>query len=234
MSSRWRSAFTRVRGRRPEICTPEWDWTTSQTGVMMAGQQDRRHVQAHERGKPSAAFDCAAPRVGPYVPPSPKRPGPAPDLGEHHGGWCRVLKAAGVPHVGTHGIRHRSATDIANSGIPVKVGMEPTQHKTVAQFMQFTTIPRTSSCAMQPSWASGVKPSPGHGRTDPVETDYLSQLLRFIPRTDINHDSGSARCCNWEGSLEEGLQEALTDVQKDMGVALFIVQLGSTPHRAKP
>src|SRR3546814_17581683 len=39
--------------------------------------------------------------------------------------------------VGTHGIRHRSATDIANSGIPVKVGMALTAHKTVAMFMRY-------------------------------------------------------------------------------------------------
>ena len=58
-------------------------------------------------------------------------------FGEHYGGWCRVLKAAGVPHVGTHGIRHRSTTDIANSGVPTKVGMKLTGHKTVAMFMHY-------------------------------------------------------------------------------------------------
>lgn len=52
-------------------------------------------------------------------------------------GWCRVLERAGVPHVGTHGIRHRAATEIANSGVPIKVGMQLTAHKTVAQFMQY-------------------------------------------------------------------------------------------------
>lgn len=40
-------------------------------------------------------------------------------------------------HVGTHGIRHRSVTDIANSGIPVKVGMALTAHRTVAMFMRY-------------------------------------------------------------------------------------------------
>lgn len=35
----------------------------------------------------------------------------------------------------THGIRHRSATDVANSGIPVKVGMALTAHKTAMMFM---------------------------------------------------------------------------------------------------
>lgn len=38
--------------------------------------------------------------------------------------------------VGTHRIRHRSATDIANSGIPVKVGMALTAYKTVTMFMR--------------------------------------------------------------------------------------------------
>ena len=40
--------------------------------------------------------------------------------------------------MGTHGIRQRSATDIANSGIPVKVGMALTAHKTVVMFMPYT------------------------------------------------------------------------------------------------
>lgn len=51
--------------------------------------------------------------------------------------WRRILQRAGVPHVGTHGIRHRAATDIANSGVPVKVGMALTAHKTVAMFMRY-------------------------------------------------------------------------------------------------
>ncbi len=56
---------------------------------------------------------------------------------EYYGGWSRALKAAGASHVGTHGIRHRSATDIANSGIPVKVGMALTAHKTVVMFVRY-------------------------------------------------------------------------------------------------
>lgn len=38
----------------------------------------------------------------------------------------------------------------------------------------------------------------------------------------------------WEGSSKKDFKEFPVDVQKDMGVALFIVQLGSTPHSAKP
>src|SRR5258708_21771464 len=52
-------------------------------------------------------------------------------------GWRRILGRAGLKHIGTHGIRHRSATDIANSGIPVKVGKALTAHKTVTMFMRY-------------------------------------------------------------------------------------------------
>lgn len=57
--------------------------------------------------------------------------------GEHYGGWTRVFKAAGVPQVGTYGICHRATTDIANSGVPAKVDMMLTGHKTVAMFMHY-------------------------------------------------------------------------------------------------
>jgi hypothetical protein len=49
---------------------------------------------------------------------------------------CNVFRA-NVTDVGTHGIRHRAATDIANSQIPVKVGMALTAHKTVSMFMRY-------------------------------------------------------------------------------------------------
>jgi hypothetical protein len=55
----------------------------------------------------------------------------------YYQGWRRILARAELPHIGTHGIRHRSATDIANSGIPVKVGMALTAHKTVTMFMRY-------------------------------------------------------------------------------------------------
>lgn len=61
---------------------------------------------------------------------------PMPE-GTYNNGWTRIQQRANVPHVGTHGIRHRAATDIANSGVPVKVGMALTGHKTVAMFMRY-------------------------------------------------------------------------------------------------
>jgi len=52
-------------------------------------------------------------------------------------GWKRILERAEIPHVGTHGIRHRATTEIANSGAPLKIGMQLTAHKTVTQFMRY-------------------------------------------------------------------------------------------------
>lgn len=52
-------------------------------------------------------------------------------------GWARILERADVAHVGSHGIRHRATTEIANSGVPIKVGMQLTAHKTVTMFMRY-------------------------------------------------------------------------------------------------
>jgi len=76
----------------------------------------------------------------PYVLPFPNDPTRHKTHGEHYGGWTRVLKAAGVPHVGTHGIHHRATTDIAKSGVLTKVGMKLTGHKTVAMFMHYVHV----------------------------------------------------------------------------------------------
>ncbi len=60
-----------------------------------------------------------------------------PAITDYSLGWARILQRAEVPHIGTHGIRHRAATDIANSAIPINAGMKLTAHKTVAMFMRY-------------------------------------------------------------------------------------------------
>ncbi|KND60948.1 Integrase [Candidatus Burkholderia verschuerenii] len=124
--------------RRSEIVALEWDWI----------DLENRHVvwpdsKTGGMSKPMSEeawrLLSVAPGVegSPYVLPSPRHAGRHLTTSEYYGGWRRALKAAGATHVGTHGIRHRSATDIANSGIPVKVGMALTAHKTVAMFMRY-------------------------------------------------------------------------------------------------
>lgn len=80
-----------------------------------------------------------APRIArsPYVCPSVFRADQPMSEGIYENSWARILERAEVPHVGTHGIRHRAATDIANSGVSVKIGMALTAHKTAAMFIRY-------------------------------------------------------------------------------------------------
>jgi hypothetical protein len=104
------------------------EWPDSKTGGMS------KPISAE-----AADLLANAPRLegSPYVCPSVFDPELPMSKHTYYGGWVRILERAGLAHVGTHGIRHRSATDIANSGIPVKVGMALTAHKTVTQFMRY-------------------------------------------------------------------------------------------------
>lgn len=124
--------------RMCEIRTLEWAWVDlenrrvtwpdSKTGGISKPMSDEAH-----------RLLSSAPKVegSPYVCPSLYDGAlPMPE-GTYNNGWKRILVRAEVPHVGTHGIRHRAATDIANSGVPIKVGMALTAHKTVAMFMRY-------------------------------------------------------------------------------------------------
>lgn len=90
-------------------------------------------------GEEALSLLTKAPRIdgSVFVCPSVFKPSRPLSKNTYYQGWKRILSRAGVPHVGTHGVRHRAATDIANSGIPVKVGMALTAHKTVTMFMRY-------------------------------------------------------------------------------------------------
>jgi integrase len=124
--------------RMSEIIGMKWEWVDF---------LNRRVVwpdsKTGEISKPMSedvtALLSKAPRLegSPFVVPSMHRPGQSMCWTAYSRGWTRVLKRAGVIHVGTHGIRHRATTEIANSGVPLKVGMQLTAHKTVTQFMRY-------------------------------------------------------------------------------------------------
>ncbi|WP_119304734.1 tyrosine-type recombinase/integrase [Dongia deserti] len=124
--------------RMSEIINMKWDWVDF---------ANRRIVwpdsKTGEISKPMSedAFILLStvPRLedSPYVVPSIFKPERPMSQYTYFKGWKRILKRAKVPHVGTHGIRHRATTEIANSGVPVKVGMQLTAHKTVTQFMRY-------------------------------------------------------------------------------------------------
>ncbi|ENG0045690.1 integrase arm-type DNA-binding domain-containing protein [Pseudomonas aeruginosa] len=125
-------------GRRSEIVGLQWDWVDLENRRVV-WPDSKTGGMSKPISEEAYRLLSTAPRLEdcPHVLPSPSRPGQHLTTGEYYNGWSRVLKAAGATHVGTHGIRHRSATDIANSGIPVKVGMALTAHKTVAMFMRY-------------------------------------------------------------------------------------------------
>lgn len=124
--------------RMSEILTLEWAWVDlehrrvvwpdSKTGDMSKPMSQEAH-----------RLLSTAPKVdgSPYVLPGLRDRTPPLSVGAYSSHWKAILKAACIPHMGTHSIRHRSATDIANSGIPVKVGMVLTAHKTVTMFMRY-------------------------------------------------------------------------------------------------
>lgn len=124
--------------RMSEVLLLQWDWIDlderrvtwpdSKTGGMTKPLSD----EAHRLLSTAPRFEDS-----PFVCPSIFDPSKRMTDNTYHHGWTRILERAGVPHVGTHGIRHRAATDIANSGIPLKVGMALTAHKTVAMFMRY-------------------------------------------------------------------------------------------------
>jgi integrase len=125
-------------GRRSEIVSLEWNWIDLANRRVVWPDTKTGGISKPINEEAYRLLSTAPRREGClYVLPSPTHPGKALTEGEYYGDWTRALKAAGVPHVGTHGIRHRSATDIANSGIPIKVGMALTAHKTVAMFMRY-------------------------------------------------------------------------------------------------
>ncbi len=124
--------------RMSEIVGLEWAWIDfkrkrvvwprSKTGQMSKPMSEDSFVLL------SSAVQLKNSR---FVVPSILDPEKAMSQDAYAGAWARVLKRSGIPHVGTHGIRHRATTEIANSGVPVKVGMALTAHKTVTMFMRY-------------------------------------------------------------------------------------------------
>lgn len=127
--------------RMSEIITLEWDWIDF---------DERRVVWPDSKtggiSKPLSEAACAllenAPRFhgSPFVVPGIHDPGRRMSKKSYWDAWRRILEACGIAHLGTHGIRHRAATDIANSGVPLKVGMTLTAHKTITMFMRYVHV----------------------------------------------------------------------------------------------
>ncbi|ABS69251.1 site-specific integrase [Xanthobacter autotrophicus] len=124
--------------RMSEIIELEWSWVDFDNRRVVWPDSKTGGMSKPMNAEALRLFETA-PLLedSPFVCPSVFDPKKAMSPYTYYQGWKRILKRAGLPHVGTHGIRHRSATDIANSGVPVKVGMALTAHKTVTMFMRY-------------------------------------------------------------------------------------------------
>lgn len=124
--------------RMSEILLLQWDWLDL-TNNRVVWPDSKTGDMSKPLSAEARRLLENAPRYGvsPYICPATLNHDKPLSPHAYYSAWRRILDRAGVPRVGTHGIRHRSATDIANSGIPVKVGMALTAHKTVAMFMRY-------------------------------------------------------------------------------------------------
>lgn len=124
--------------RMSEITSMEWGWVDFAKRRVVWPDSKTGEI-SKPMSEDVVALLMNAPRLqgSPYVVPSIFKADRPMSAITYSRGWKRVLERADVPHVGTHGIRHRATTEIANSGVPVKVGMQLTAHKTVTQFMRY-------------------------------------------------------------------------------------------------
>jgi hypothetical protein len=124
--------------RMSEILELEWAWIDTENRRVVWPDSKTGGMSKPMSAEAIRLFETA-PRLetSPFVCPSIFDPTTSMSKHTYYTGWKRILERAKLPHIGTHGIRHRSATDIANSGAPVKVGMALTAHKTVTMFMRY-------------------------------------------------------------------------------------------------
>ena len=124
--------------RMCEITTMKWEWVDF-IHRRVVWPDSKTGTISKPMSQDAVALLSNAPRLrgSPYVVPSISDPEQPMSESAYGRGWNRIIERAKIPHVGTHGIRHRAATEIANSGVPVKVGMQLTAHKTVTQFMLY-------------------------------------------------------------------------------------------------
>ena len=122
-----------------EILLLEWSWIDFERGVIRWPDSKTGFMEKYMDAETQALIE-AAPSRGEslYVCPAIRDPDKplSPDT-YYKSGWKRILEIAEVAHCGTHHVRHRAATDIANAVDNVRTGMQMTGHKTVQMFMRY-------------------------------------------------------------------------------------------------
>jgi integrase len=132
--------------RMSEILNLQWSWIDLKRRWIVWPDSKTGGMSKPISGEAARLLETA-PRSkdSPYVCPVIFDPAQPMSPHTYSLGWARVLERAGIPHIGTHGIRHRTATDIANSGIPINVGIKLTAHKTITMFSEYSPQPLISA-----------------------------------------------------------------------------------------
>ena len=177
--------------RMSEILSLQWDWIDfenrrinwpdSKTGPMSKPiSEEAQRLLSNATRYEDSPYVITAAR-------DHKRP---MSKGVYYHAWVTLAKRAGLAHVGTHGIRHRSATDIANSGVPIKVGMALTAHKTVGMFMRYVHTQdqeeREASdvvAKLRKLIASGQQAAPAKAEEATELPQALAELFKLLKRS---------------------------------------------------
>jgi len=134
-------------------------------------------------------------------------------------GWKRILKRTNIRHVGTHGIRHRATTEIANSGIPVKVGMQLTAHKTVTQFMRYVHTEddpvRAAAETVAGAPTLGGFWSPGHSQSTRTAQVRRPHWVGAVSQTLLRNALGAAPADRLSSTPAAGPERVGRDVLAD-------------------
>lgn len=122
-----------------EILSLEWSWINFERGLIRWPDSKTGFMEKYMDAETQALIENATSRgnsiyVCPAIRDSDR---PLSPETYYSSGWKRILILANVEHCGTHHVRHRAATDIANAVDNVRTGMQMTGHKTVQMFMRY-------------------------------------------------------------------------------------------------
>lgn len=124
--------------RAGEILGLQWDFLNQQPGEIVWPDSKTGGMRKPATVEVRRLLETATRVVGnPYVCVGVKNRAAALSMSTLGHVWRRILAKAKVPHCGLHAIRHRAATDIANSGVPIHVGMALTGHRAFETFRRY-------------------------------------------------------------------------------------------------
>jgi len=124
--------------RASEILGLRWEYIDREAGELVWPDSKTGALRKPLTGEIAALLSEADRIVGnPFVCVGIKDRAAALPMSTLEKAWRRILERGGVTPCGLHAIRHRAATEIANSGLPLQVGMRLMGHRTVTTYSRY-------------------------------------------------------------------------------------------------